>query len=153
MRAAWVAPALPLALLTAGCPFGEGARPYAVWTIPDHAAGPFGCAHAEAWVSTSGREGVGITVRLRAPIANTEPCRVSVEATSLHVRRGAVAGDRLPPPAILKPGAEVRAYVGFRYDDDAAWREEVNGAVLEIVGQAGAAPATIILPLMREVTP
>lgn len=141
---------VPLALATAGCPFGEGPRQFAAWEVRG-AFARFGCAQTDAWVSRSGRQGVGITVRVYVPSDAQGRCAVSFEALELRVHRDLVVpADRLPPAVELSPGAEIRAYVAFAFDDDRAFANDGDGiAGLGVRGRAGGAPVSAGFELRR----
>jgi hypothetical protein len=129
-------------LLIAGCAFGEGPRRYTMWRA-EQARQQVGCATVDAWVSRSGRDGVGVTLRMRGN--SQKPCKFVLGGVELRAGSKVVPADRLPPAPLLTDRSEVLAYVAFVFENTA---EDRRGALFV---RADGAEGT--LPLVQEVAP
>jgi hypothetical protein len=110
-------------------------RVYPLWAVtaePEHTAD---CAALEAWVSKSGKEGVGVTVALSTA---SQSCDVTWESAALQLAGSAVAAP-LPPPARLGT-APAYQYLPFAFDNEAAWNRGNNAATLRFQLQVNGAP-------------
>jgi hypothetical protein len=102
-------------------------RNYPKWQL-EKSSQHVGCAKIDAWVSKSGKEGVGINLR----VASSRSDRCNVEILSGVID---VGGKRVPlprRPAPLNPGAPVFVYLPFPFDNERAWNEGRRTARLEL---------------------
>ncbi|MBK7402059.1 MAG: hypothetical protein IPJ34_38895 [Myxococcales bacterium] len=136
-------PLLPM-LFIGGC-FAphEGPRQYPTWRA-DGQKQPFGaCADATVVPRASGKEGLGLTLRLEGRGA---PCIVAVTAIEFRVGDQVFPAQKLPPAMTLKAGDEVFSWVPIRFDGDAVWEDlDKRKGVLVVRDQAG---ATASFPLV-----
>jgi hypothetical protein len=132
-------------------------RPFAAWTLEPGAAqaGRLGCATARAWVSKSGKSGVGVTVRLWNGDA-AAACRVELERAQWVVGAGAAVDAVVVQEHVIElaPCAVGYAYLGFEFDNEAAWnRGERQGELRlgagEVVWAVPATHAMVQLPAPR----
>jgi len=120
---------LLLGALASGCFVSEGPRRYPSWERTTKGAQTFAeCAEADAWVSKSGKEGVGIVLELRG--RSSEPCLVTIASARLRVGNEDHAARRLPDPPRLRLGQRVHAYLAFGFDGDKAWNEGAEGTLV-----------------------
>lgn len=117
------------AALACGCFVHEGPRRYPVWQRTTQGAQVIAeCAEADAWVSKSGKEGVGVIVELRG--RSSDACVVTIASARLRVGTEEYAAHRLPEPPTLKLGQRVHAYLAFSFDGNRAWNEGAEGALV-----------------------
>ena len=122
-----------LACLATSAPPPRPPRPFLAWQL-EGADVRFGCLAARAWVSKSGREGVGVTIRLEN--VSEVACVVAVTRATFSVGEmelGAVEA----PPLLDENGAAVDgalaahtvrfAYVAWSFDNSPAARAKPNG--------------------------
>ncbi|MBI2389096.1 MAG: hypothetical protein HYV09_05720 [Deltaproteobacteria bacterium] len=134
---------LILGVLSSGCLLPESPRRYAVWERSTEGAQVLAdCAEVDAWVSKSGKEGVGVTLELRG--RSTAPCVVTIASAKLRVGADEVAAKALPEPPTLRLGQRVHAYLAFSFDGDRAWNAGLEGALI-----LGAPQTTVTFPLRQ----
>jgi len=116
-------------VLLSGCFPSEGPRRYPTWERTTRGLQALAdCAEADAWVSKSGKEGLGVTLELRG--RSSKPCAVTIASARLRVEGAEYAAKQLPDPPMLRLGQHVHAYLAFSFDGDRAWNE---GAEAELV--------------------
>lgn len=109
-----------LAALLLGCVHRPRSDRPPVWRLVDAPAEVVGCAEVDVWIVKSGREGVGITLSLRAL---STPCSIT-----LHQAQIAVAGGtdhpvtRLPGGTIELAHVPLHIYLPFQFDNLQEWR-------------------------------
>jgi hypothetical protein len=119
-----------IAAATIATPQAQGVRRFPAWETeqPSHVVGG---AIVQAWVSRSTREGIGVSVDVACAPGATRP--VSIDASRTFLR---IAGERLRPvevaPASAIPGAHVRGYLAFEFDNRRAWNDGVRTATLRL---------------------
>jgi hypothetical protein len=105
-------------------------RSYPLWKLDSGELAPAGCAELRAWVSKSGKQGVGVTLRL-SPRPGAPKCDVRVVGAGLDVGRTRVAAARLPEPVTVGAGPAQHVYLPFAFDNEAAWnRGDRSGALV-----------------------
>lgn len=134
-RAAMVAASIS-ALATSQAPSRHG---YALWQSEAPVTWTSGCAKASAWVSKSGKTGLGLTVHLESEAG---PCVARIASATLQLP------NRSPlPAAVLLPvevtvgtpeSPRVDVYLPFAFDNDRAWNEHVTtGTVTLTLSERG----------------
>lgn len=93
-------------------------RNYPNWKVESLGARQLGCARVEAWVSKSGKEGAGVSLRVRQ--AGPGPCRLEVAAAKLEIEGTEFAASALPAPLELDLSDRF-TYVPFVFDNEALW--------------------------------
>jgi len=102
-------------------------RPYPLWQVADGGDAQLGCADVHVWAAKSGKEGMGLMVRITGRSAGT----VSIEDARFELGSASYAAIARPPPFELVAGTTARAYLGFPFDGDDAWsRGERDGVVV-----------------------
>jgi hypothetical protein len=98
-------------------------RNYPAWELLNGQAKVHGCADAVAWVSKSGKSGVGLTVEIRTRGA----CRVSVPRAALILADGTEVAGRVEEPTDEAGNANGRfIYVAFLFDNNRAWNRGIR---------------------------
>jgi hypothetical protein len=123
-------------------------RRYPEWRILADNRLPLTCATAHAWVSKTGKEGLGLTVR----ITPTAACAVTVRDARLLVDGQEVVAASLPPRQTMREAEAVHVYLAFPFDGQAVWNRQVRTAKLRLTLAGGtdvepAAPVAWELPL------
>lgn len=106
-------------------------RPLPIWSRQENAAFATGCANLLAWVSKSGKLGLGITLEVHTA---GPTCEVRLERANLSIA-GASIPSSLSLPVVVRssPSATGAQYVPFEFDNDGAWRRGDRGAVIELI--------------------
>jgi hypothetical protein len=102
-------------------------RAYPLWKITADSSRAADCAALEAWVSKSGKEGVGVTVALSTA---AQDCDVTWKSARFHLSQSVVAAP-LPPAAHLSTAPEYQ-YLAFAFDNETAWNRGDNAATLHL---------------------
>jgi hypothetical protein len=119
-------------------------RELAAWTVVGGAPGGQpgvsetvrGCARLQAWVSKSGREGVGITVE--AVSDDGRSCSVRVDGGVLSTAEQSTRGESVVAQATVEGAVPATFYVPLPFDNDRAWHDRDNRATVDLI--VGAAP-------------
>jgi hypothetical protein len=117
-------------------------RAFPAWKLSGNHAGSVGCTSLEAWVSKSGKQGLGVTLAARGQDA----CIVNVvDAHIVLAGADRIAAARLPPP--LAAGGYV--YIPFAFDNEAQWNagRRTGDLVLDLV--AGDDRVTLRMPMIH----
>lgn len=119
-----------IALACAATPAPRYQRDYPFWEVTGNAAPVFGCAEAAAWVSKSGKTGLGLTVRLHATggACSVDLTGASLELVDRRVARGVPERRHLD----LARCQVEHVYVPFRFDSEAAWNAGVRSGTIDI---------------------
>lgn len=124
------------ALLAAAC--GGPVRDYPRWTFDAPPRLSADCLEAEAFVRTSGKTGVGLTVALRSH----RTCPVRITRAELVLARERVAAE-LPEAQTLPGRSLTYAWLPFAFDNNAAWNRDDRTGRFEVdVAIGDAAPTT-----------
>lgn len=125
-------------------------QPPPTWTV----GGPIGragCATVEPWISKSGRQGVGVTVRLRSV---QDTCVVTLSGAAVVVEGTAHRAASLPAAVTVGRGGPAHVYLAFPFDNLRAWKEQRNKGELVLTfvdagtSRAGAA-TTLRYPMVQ----
>ncbi len=143
----WLLPVLPLVLVGACFPPHEGPRQYPTWRVQGLKQALGACADAVVVPRASGKEGLGLTLRLEGRGA---PCVVTVTAIELRVGDQVFPAQKLPPAMSLKAGDEVFAWVPIRFDGDAVWDDPDKRKGVVVVRDQSGATASFSLVLEME---
>jgi hypothetical protein len=151
LRAAAVAAAAMASLATSAMPPPPyvTTRDYPIWrpAAPAHLELD-ACGALDAWVSKSGKSGVGVTVRVSHLCERPRAARVL--EVSL-VMDGEVAAGELPGEALaLTPHASRHAYVPLPFDNERAWNQGVRRGELVVAVDVGAGRQQLRVPMTHE---
>lgn len=140
-----------LAALGAGCIHPPRSDRPPVWRLLDAAPEMVGCAELDAWIAKSGREGVGVTVSLRA---HSTPCSVTLDRALVTIAGGAEhAPARLPGGTIVLGSAPLHFYLPFPFDNLQEWRRGARqgelALTLTVVAAAPSGPAALPAATIR----
>lgn len=111
-------------------------RGYPEWTLEDGKT-RIGCARFDAWVSKSGKQGLGVNVLVES--TSTDRCQVEILSATLDV-----GGEKIA--LATRPRAEnlgevpVTWYLPFAFDNEKAWNEERRSGTitLDVMTSGGA---------------
>jgi hypothetical protein len=122
-------------------------RSYPSWRLEHLGARQVGCARVDAWVSKSGKEGVGITLSARRAASGL--CHFEVRNAAVHISGLSWAASRLPPGGELDESDRF-FYVPFVFDNEALWNDRLRGGQLELVlVSTGAAAERVVLSMVQ----
>lgn len=96
-------------------------RNYPEWRLTSLLRLDQGSLRVRGWFSKSGKEGVGLTLRLRS-CGESIP-RVAVTRASLEVAGAGAFAAELPLPVELAPGATRDLYLPFALDNERLWND------------------------------
>jgi hypothetical protein len=111
-------------------------RQYPEWRIVSNADSALSCANVHAWVSKTGKEGMGVTVR----VAPQDHCYVAVQAARLQIGNQEIPAAELPPVEQYVETQPAPVYLAFPFDGQAAWNHQVRSATLHLVLASGPTP-------------
>ena len=112
-------------------------RGYAVWQL-DPREQMAGCARVRPFVAKSGKEGVGIGVRVASPDPG---CTITLSGV---LRAGGRAYASDAPVTQSAPG---HAYVAFAFDDEAVWNDGVREGSLELLVRDPRGESRVTFPM------
>lgn len=127
--------AAALASLATSAP--QTRRGFAVWRL-DKDERPAGCARVTPFIAKSGKEGLGVGVR----VASSEPSCVVELSGVLRAGGRVFASD--PPISVRAPG---HGYLPFVFDDEALWNDGVREGELELSVRDARGDARLVLPM------
>lgn len=114
------------------------ARNYPAWELDVETGRMVGCAKVSAWVAKSGKQGLGVTVRLDG--LTPERCEVRVAEAGFTLVGGAVVRpDALPATTLRGREAPEYLYLAFAFDNEAAWNRGQRQGMLALRLTAGSA--------------
>jgi len=125
--------------------------PPPLWMIGGRPIGRAGCAEVEPWISKSGRQGVGATLRLRAV---QEGCVVTLSSAALIVAGAEHRAASLPAAVTVTTKGPSHMYLAFAFDNLRAWKDQKNSGELVLTfadadrSQPGVA-ATLRYPMIQ----
>lgn len=111
-------------------------RQFPEWRIVSNADSALSCASVHAWVSKTGKEGMGVTVRV-APEGN---CYFAIQDARLQVGAQEILAAALPPVEQYVESQPAPVYLAFPFDGQAAWNHQVRSATLHLVVASGPTP-------------
>lgn len=129
-------------------------RPFVAWTVTSDAGRELpGCGRARAWVSKSGKTGVGLTMVLENP-DEAATCAVAIPSAALEVagrRIDASVVDVNPPvgPAAvvaLEPCRQAFVYFAFELDNEASWNRGERDARFRVAISTNGGDADWVIP-------
>jgi hypothetical protein len=138
---------------------------YANWQVASSSGRELGCAFAEVWISKSGKQGAGATIRLDSDdpgcVVTLTAARIVLPgreiATSLPLPRALAAGrpTEPPPPPSNDPSAPppdrgAYFYVPFAFDSEGSWNSGERTALLELSLSHGGREERWSIPLEYE---
>lgn len=112
-------------------------RGFAVWQL-DKVDHPAACARVTPFVAKSGKEGIGIGVRV---VSSDPSCVVSISGA---LRAGGRVFESDPAISVRAPG---HGYLPFVFDDEALWNDGVRAGELELRVREARGEATLVLPM------
>ena len=142
----WVFRRLALVLAawaTIATPQPQVVRSYPAWKLREAGAWRIGCANIDAWVSKSGKSGVGVTLQMES--GSTSPCAVRVERARIEVGPVTAHAAVLPVPRTVQ--AIEHAYVPFEFDNEALWNDDFRAGELVVAIRAGSATRELRIPM------
>ncbi len=110
------------------------------WTVTSASPRQVGCALLTAWISKTGKAGLGLSLSVTSPKG---PCQVRLERARLFVGGREVADAAPPPPTTLGEKEVVRDYLPFFFDNNRAWNEHRRSGELLLAISAGGATQTL----------
>lgn len=125
-------------------------RGYPAWVVAGPAQRDVGCAQVEAWISKSGKQGLGVTLRFTS--ATETSCYVQI-ASARVVLEGATIASLTALPTAVAPPPTAYVYLPFGFDNEAAWNDRKNVAKLDLaLTPAGGPEITWEIPLEQRLT-
>lgn len=118
------------------------ARDYPRWRVVDALPQEQGCLRVHAWVSKSGKQGLGVTVELTSQCEQRVqvrlvpgPLRLAQPHSSAPAPEGDVPGRLVEAaPVELGPGERVLRYISYAFDNERAWNQGRRFALLALGG-------------------
>lgn len=105
-------------------------RGYPAWTAVGASTRAVGCAHVQAWISKSGKQGFGVTLRFSTD--DQVPCPVQITGARV-VLAGETIATLATLPAVATPPPTAYVYLPFGFDNEAAWNDRKSAAELQLV--------------------
>lgn len=116
-------------------------RNYPAWVFDEGASvadaggyvGPrlsYGCADIQAWISKSGKEGMGVSFELQN--ATRDLCTVEIVYAAFVPEGMTVKPWMMPRRLELTPEELQDAYLGFPFDNEALWNQGRRSGVLHV---------------------
>lgn len=118
-------------------------RGYPSWRLEHLGARDVGCATVDAWVSKSGKQGVGVTLQVKAAQA---ACEAQVRSASLRIGERVIPTSKLPGP-LLGSAREQYVYLPFAFDNEALWNQGERLGKLELEISTGSETQHIVLAM------
>jgi hypothetical protein len=115
-------------------------RQYPEWRVVSNADSALSCAKVHVWVAKTGKEGMGVNVR----VASVGSCYVTVQEARLQVGSQEIPAVALPPVAEYIESQPAPLYLAFPFDGEAAWNQQVRTATLHLVLASGTEPAELV---------
>lgn len=103
-------------------------RGYPEWKLEDKKT-RIGCARFDAWVSKSGKEGVGVNVLVES--TSIDRCQVEIVSATLDVGGEKIALATRPRAETLGE-VPVTWYLPFAFDNEKAWNEERRTGTISV---------------------
>lgn len=122
------------ALACMATPAPQYPRNYPAWTLTSGQTQTMGCAHGKAWVSKSGKTGVGLSLQVTR---KAQPCAVRFQSARL-VLDGA---PPVPSSRVPNEGDSV-LYIPFPFDNNRMWNNEIRSGTFELALRINGEPVT-----------
>jgi hypothetical protein len=103
-------------------------RAFPEWRITGEQEHRVGCATVRAWVSKTGKEGMGVTLRLSGSLG----CAVVVRDARLVLGSQEIVAVKQPPGHSLTGARPVHVYLAFPFDGESAWNQGLRVASLRL---------------------
>ena len=144
-RARWIRVRVLISIaLSSGCivtqPPKLDQRPR--WHLPQGANLDADCLLGNAFVRKSGKQGIGLALRLRS----RTDCAVSIDAVRVAFANSSVSAPPIAPMQ-LRGRSQIYAWLPVPFDNNAAWNRERNRATLELALRINGKPVTWALPM------
>jgi len=120
------------------------ARNFPSWEVVSGGERSLGCARASAWVSKSGKTGLGVSVRVEP--AGEESCRVRLTGGALTLADGRVVPGIADGAEIALSGCVGYLYLPFELDNEAAWNLGVRSGTLALTVEVDGVAHTWRMP-------
>ena len=125
-------------------------RGYPAWVVAGPAQRDIGCAQVAAWISKSGKQGIGVTLRFTSTTETS--CHVQIAGARLALAGNTIATLVALPTAVAPPPTAY-VYLPFAFDNEAAWNDRKNVAELDLaLTPAGGPEVTWAIPLEQRLT-
>lgn len=125
-------------------------RGYPAWIVAGPANRDVGCAQVQAWISKSGKQGLGVTLRFTTP--TEAACYVQITSARV-VLAGNTMATLIALPTAVAPPPTAYVYLPFAFDNEAAWNDRKNVAALQIGLKPASGPEiTWEIPLEQRLT-
>lgn len=121
-------------------------RNYPTWTVSAEGTRTLRCANLDAWVSKSGKEGFGLTLRMQN--LTEEPCQVTFEGATFMAEGVQIEGV-LPAPITLSPFHLEPTYVPFAFNNEKLWNKGIQKGSLRLELQVDGQSASWVMPLVE----
>ncbi|MBA2665045.1 MAG: hypothetical protein H0U74_22350 [Bradymonadaceae bacterium] len=125
-------------------------RNYPVWQIAEAAQTARGCVQLDAWISRSGKEGLGLTLRARN--IDEAPCELSASTARVHIGGQAYDGEFGDGPIRLGSGEEHHFYAPVFFPSQDIWNGGEHEGRLELSFAVNAEPKSWSLALQHHFT-
>jgi hypothetical protein len=104
-------------------------RCYPMWSVVEPAAVKLGCSWVEAWISKSGKTGMGLSVGFH-PVDPQSSCHAVLQAATFRANGLSIPALHLPAAIELEGTSDHQIYVPFAFDNQALWNRSLNDAEL-----------------------
>jgi hypothetical protein len=124
-------------------------RNFPAWEIHEGAQQTVGCADLAVWVSKSGKEGVGLTVRA----TSMESCPVVIQGARFVLEADPAVEiattDPLPVAMTAAARHPAHAYLAFPFDNEDAWNDGRRRGRFELTLRVEERPVVMSLPALH----
>lgn len=125
-------------------------RGYPAWIVAGPAKRDVGCGQVEAWISKSGKQGLGATLRFTS--ATESACYVKITGAQVALA-GDTIGTLVALPTAVAPPPAAYVYLPFGFDNEAAWNDRRNAAELRLtLAPAGGPEIAWTIPIEQRLT-
>jgi hypothetical protein len=105
-------------------------RNFPAWGVTSETSATMACASVEAWVSKSGKEGFGLTLKVQN--TTERPCPVELVEARFAVDALQIPASPLPGPLPLGPYQVDYVYLPFVFDNEALWNAGERAGALAL---------------------
>jgi hypothetical protein len=103
-------------------------RGYPAWVVTAGEKHTQQCVDLYAWVSKSGKTGLGLSLELRSK----GDCMLQITKAELQLEGISVPAADLWDPLDMKGHSLLFAYIPFEFDNNEAWNDELRDGVIEL---------------------